>query len=465
MALTGTPYIPETITVHLGAPDSPAGNVTLPFIDYIKNVASSEIYPTWPENALRANIYAQISFALNRIYTEWYRSRGYDFDITNSTAFDQAFVPNRDIYDNISRLVDSLFNSYVRRQGSVEPYFTQYCNGTTVQCEGLSQWGTVPLAEQGLVPFEILTTYYGDDIELVRDAPVRSPTPSYPGELLRIGSSGGAVRSLQVRLNRISTDYPAIPKILPLDGVFGAETDAAVREFQRIFDLTEDGIVGPATWYRIAALYTAVKDLAELNSEGISFEELELQYPGVLRFGATGQDVRTVQYYLAVISKFYDSVPAVAINGTFDDATLAAVNAFQTQAGIPVDGIVGEQTWNAILDAYYGILASIDNLSQPVQLFPGVLLAQGSRGEYVSVLQEYLSYIADTFPEIPKLPVTGIFGSQTDNAVRAYQELVGLPVDGRVGLSTWNSIASTYDDLINGYNKREGQFPGQTLAE
>ncbi|MBQ8751826.1 MAG: SpoIID/LytB domain-containing protein, partial [Clostridia bacterium] len=215
MALTGTPYIPETITVHLGAPDSPAGNVTLPFIDYIKNVASSEIYPTWPENALRANIYAQISFALNRIYTEWYRSRGYDFDITNSTAFDQAFVPNRDIYDNISRLVDSLFNSYVRRQGSVEPYFTQYCNGTTVQCEGLSQWGTVPLAEQGLVPFEILTTYYGDDIELVRDAPVRSPSPSYPGEPLRIGSSGGAVRSLQVRLNRISTDYPAIPKILP----------------------------------------------------------------------------------------------------------------------------------------------------------------------------------------------------------------------------------------------------------
>lgn len=465
MPLTGIPYIPETITVHLGAPDSPAQNITVPFIDYIKNVASSEIYPTWPENALRANIYAQITFALNRIYTEYYRSRGYDFDITNSTAFDQAFVPNRDIYDNISRLVDSLFTSYVRRQGSVEPYFTQYCNGTTVQCEGLSQWGTVPLAESGLVPFEILTTYYGDDIELVRDAPVRSPTPSYPGEPLRIGSTGGAVRTLQVRLNRISSDYPAIPKITPLDGVFATETDAAVREFQRIFDLTEDGIVGPATWYRIAAIYTAVKDLAELSSEGISFEELEQQYPGVLRFGDVGPNVRTVQYYLAVISKFYDSVPGVAINGTFDEATLAAVNAFRTQAGIPVDGIVGEQTWNAILDAYFGILSSIDNLAQPVQLFPGVLLTQGSRGDYVAVLQEYLSYIADSFPEIPKVPVTGIFGSQTDGAVRAYQELFGLPVDGRVGLSTWNSIAGTYDDLLNGNNKREGQYPGQTLAE
>ena len=463
--MVGTPFIPENITVHLGPPNSSADNITLSFPDYIKNVASSEIYPTWPENALRANIYAQITFALNRIYTEWYRSQGYDFDITNSTAFDQAFVPNRDIYDNISRLVDNLFNSYVRRQGAVEPYFTQYCNGTTVTCDGLSQWGTVALAEQGLIPYEILQNYYGEDIDIVQNVPVGSNTPSYPGEPLRIGSSGGDVRTLQVRLNRISTDYPAIPKIYPIDGVFATETFEAVRTFQRIFGLAEDGIVGPATWYRIAFLYNAVKKLGELNSEGIALQELEQQYPGVLQFGATGNTVRVVQYYLALISAFYEVIPAVSINGIFDENTRAAVTAFQKQAGITADGIVGENTWNKILDAYYGILESIDNLSLPVQLFPGVLLSQGSRGEYVSVLQRYLSYISDTYKEIPKVPITGNFGTQTDEAVRAYQRLFGLPVDGRVGLSTWNNIAGTYDDLRNGFMKNEGQYPGYPLSQ
>ena len=464
MPLSGLPYIPETITVHLGPPNSSARNVTVPFIDYIKNVASSEIYPTWPENALRANIYAQITFALNRIYTEWYRSRGYDFDITNSTAYDQAYVPNRDIYDNISALADELFNTYVRKQGTVEPYFTQYCNGTTVTCNGLSQWGTVALAESGATPYEILTNYYGDDIDLVRDAPVRPLDQSYPGTPFRIGSSGRDVLLLQIRLNRISADYPAIPKIFPLDGVFGAETDAAVREFQRIFNLSEDGIVGPATWYRINAIYTAVKRLAELNSEGLTFDELGQQFPGPLRYGDTGIPVRIVQYYLAVIGQFYNTVNSPAINGTFDEATQDAVRAFQAASGLTVDGIVGDQTWNAILDAYYGILDSIDNLTLPVKLFPGTLLVQGSRGEYVSVLQEYLSYIADTFSEIPKLPVTGVFGTQTDRAVRAFQELFGLTPDGRVSPLTWNSIAGVYDDLQNGYRKQEGQYPGYALG-
>ena len=158
------PYIPETITVHLGRPDDPtARNVTVPFPDYIKNVASSEIYPTWPEAAIRANMYAQISFALNRIYTEWYRSQGYDFDITNSTAFDQAYVEGRDIFDNISKIADELFNDYLVRPGSVEPLFAQYCDGDRVQCDGLSQWGTVPLAEAGLSPYEILTEFYCPD--------------------------------------------------------------------------------------------------------------------------------------------------------------------------------------------------------------------------------------------------------------------------------------------------------------
>ena len=167
------PIIPEYITVHMGDPDEPARNVRVSFIEYIKNVASSELYPTWPESALRANILAEISYALNRIYTEWYRSKGYDFDITSSTRYDQKFIENREYFDSIVKIVDDIFNNYIVRQGFVEPLFAQYCDGIKVTCEGLSQWGTVDLAEQGKSPYEILQTYYGDNINIVRNAPFK----------------------------------------------------------------------------------------------------------------------------------------------------------------------------------------------------------------------------------------------------------------------------------------------------
>lgn len=184
-----TPSIPETITVHLGPPNSPADNVTLSFPDYIKNVASSEIFPTWPEAAIRANVYAQVTFALNRVFTEWYRSRGYPFDITSSTQYDQAFVYGRDVFNNISNIVDEIFNNYVVRRGTVEPLFTQFCNGTSVTCQGLSQWGTVTLANRGYTPYEMLQYYYGSDIEIVRNAPVEPFIGSYPGTPFGIGTS------------------------------------------------------------------------------------------------------------------------------------------------------------------------------------------------------------------------------------------------------------------------------------
>ena len=214
------PFIPNEITVHLGAPDADAPNVTVPFIDYIKNVASSELYPTWPENALRANIIAQVTFALNRIFTGYYRSRGYDFDITNSTTMDQAFVENRDIFENISNLVDELFNVYIKRDGSVEPIYALYCDGIQVQCDGMSQWGSEDLAEQGYTPFEILQYYYGDDIILNYNTPTQDIQDTYPGRVLRVGSVGNAVNVAQMWLNRISKNYPAIPKITELGGVY-----------------------------------------------------------------------------------------------------------------------------------------------------------------------------------------------------------------------------------------------------
>ena len=222
------PYIPQRITVHLGAPSSDAANVTVNFADYVKNVASSEIYPTWEEAALRANILAIVSFALNRVYTEFYRSRGYSFDITNSTAYDQFFVNGRSYFTNVARLVDELFDDYLRRPGFVEPLAAKFCNGTTVTCEGLSQWGSQNLARQGYDTVRILRSYYGN-VEIVNNAPIRGITTSYPGTPLRRGTTGPSVVIVQVELNRISQNYPAIPKIPLVDGIFGAQTEAAVR--------------------------------------------------------------------------------------------------------------------------------------------------------------------------------------------------------------------------------------------
>ena len=244
---TVLPYIPQRITVHLGTPNSDAENVTVSFPDYVKNVASSEIYPTWDESALRANILAIVSFALNRVYTEFYRSRGYPFDITNSTAFDQYFVNGRAIFENISQLVDELFNDYLRRPGFVEPLAAKFCNGTTVTCEGLSQWGSENLAQQGYNSTEIIQTYYGD-VEIVNNAPIRGYTASYPGTPLRRGTTGPSVVTVQTELNRISQSYPAIPKVNPVDGIFGARTEAAVRKFQKDRKIVVDGIVGSITW-------------------------------------------------------------------------------------------------------------------------------------------------------------------------------------------------------------------------
>ena len=222
--LTGTPFIPETITVHLGFPDSEAPDVTVGFASYVKNVASSEIYPTWPESALRANIYAIVSFALNRIYTEWYRSRGYSFDITATTQFDQKFINGREYFENISYLADELFNDYVRRQGRVEPLFTAFCNGTTTTCAGLSQWGTVALANRGYTPYEILQYYYGDDIDIVKNAPVQTAMPSFPDKELKNGSVFAATDLVPL----LTVDYQEATGTTQLTA--GASADTFVRK-------------------------------------------------------------------------------------------------------------------------------------------------------------------------------------------------------------------------------------------
>ena len=351
--------IPDPITVHLGTPSSNAPNVQVSFPEYVKNVASSEIYPTWPEASLTANIYAIITFALNRIYTEWYRSRGYNFDITNSTAYDQYFVQGRPIYDSISRIVDRIFNEYVRRKGHKAPYFTSFCNGTTATCQGLSQWGTVTLANQGLTPIQILRSYYPSDIEIAETDIVTGILSSYPGTPLRVGSTGLDVQTIQTYLNRIRRNYPAIPAKTDEAGVFQDSTRAAVTKFQSVFNLTPDGIVGKSTWYKISSLYTAVTRLAELDSEGGSLGIGTVPPSSILRQGSSGPDVITLQYLLDFISEYYPEIPGLAQDGIFGSGTRQSVIAFQQAMGLNADGVVGPLTWKALYDTYQGILQNV----------------------------------------------------------------------------------------------------------
>ena len=351
---TVLPYIPQQITVHLGSPNSDAENVTVSFSDYVKNVASSEIYPTWDESALRANILAIVSFALNRVYTEFYRSRGYDYDITNSTAFDQYFVKGRSFFDNVSRLVDELFNDYLRRPGFVEPLAAKFCNGTTVTCEGLSQWGSQYLAEQGYNSTEILENYYGD-VEIVSNAPIQGITTSYPGTPLRRGTTGPSVVTIQTALNRISQSYPAIPKIPAVDGIFGSRTEAAVRKFQEVFNLAPDGIVGPSTWYALVRIFVAVTRLAELRSEGQRFYANSWATTDPIEQGDRGIKVEHLQYILSVLSAYIPEIPPLTIDGIFGNATRSAVIAAQRRFGLPQTGIVDFTTWDEIYDQFSGI--------------------------------------------------------------------------------------------------------------
>lgn len=350
------PYVPEYVRVNLGAPGTDSTIVTVPFVDYIKNVASSELYPDWPEEALRANIYAIISFTLNRIFTEWYPSRGYNFDITNTTQYDQAFVDGRNYFDNISMIVDEIFNDYVRVPGQIAPLFTQYCDGVRTTCEGLSQWGTVDLAEQGMSAFEILQYYYGDNIEIVENTPILNVGESYPGTPLRLGDEVLSVRNMQILLNRIRTTYSAIPPIPEENGVFDEYTEAAVKAFQRIFNLTQDGIVGKATWYSIERIFISLRKLAELNSLGLDYSYIYDQFEYSLSPGSVGFMVELMQFFLSYIANFNEYITPIEMTGTFDEYTEQAVRDFQTFYGLPVTGTIDAATSEEIYNVYLGAL-------------------------------------------------------------------------------------------------------------
>ncbi|MBQ9941003.1 MAG: peptidoglycan-binding protein [Clostridia bacterium] len=456
------PFIPEYITVHLGRPSNTAAkNVTVRFPDYIKNVCCSEIYPTWPEAALRANIYAQISLALNRVFTEWYRSRGYDYDITNSTAYDQYFVPGRNIYENINNIVNDIFNIYIRKPGRVEPFYAEYCNGTTATCPGMSQWGSYELAKGGATARQILNNYYGD-IELVETNDIRGTEESYPGTPLREGSRGEAVRTLQLQLVRIAVNYPTIP-LITADGVFGPDTTQAVKKFQQIFNLTPDGIVGKGTWYQISRIYVGVKKLAELTSEGEREDYGIKEYPGTpLKVGSQGTEVVELQYYLSIIAQYNENISPLPIDGRYGATTAQAVRNFQKEYVIPVDGVVGMVTWNKIIDIYGGIMENVDvpGTGLGSRNFPGTPVSYGQAGTNVRYIQRILNEISKTYTSIPSVTVDGEFGPSTQRAVIRFQQQFGLSADGVVGRNTWNELNRVYNQINNNSSLNIRNYPG-----
>ncbi len=450
-------YIPEYITVHLGVPSAFAQNVTVRFVDYIKNVASHEIYPTWPEESLRANIYAQITFALNRVYTEWYVSRGYSFQITNSTAYDQYFVPGGNVFENISKIVDSIFNEYFSIVSSRAPYFTQYCNGTTSRCNGLSQWGTVDLANSGRNAFEMLQYYYGNDKILKRTPIVAGLVESYPGSAIRINDRNSNVTIIQQQLNRISQNYPAIPKLIPVDGIFGPNTEASVKVFQRVFNLVQDGIVGRATWYRLSAIYTAVKRLAELDQEIEEYmiiEEFDASFDGEyplegLKYGSKGGKVRELQVYLSTLAEAY-GFKKNTITGIFDYKTLETLMEFEKAFNLAPLKSIDRRLWNILYCAYLDLteLYSVEDLTR----YPGYVLRKNFSNKDVRRLKTMLRKISTLYKEIPEVNVDSDFDGRTQDTVLRFQKTFGLVQDGEVDINTWRNIVFVYLELDSGRN-------------
>lgn len=436
------PTIPTEIVVHLGKPDEAARNISLPFIDYIKNVASNEIYPTWPDSAIEANILAEISFALNRIYNEWYPSKGYTFDITSLPSYDQTFVEDKQIFDKISRKVDEIFNNYIYRKGQIQPLNAIYCDGRNTTCDGLSQWGSVSLAKQNKTPIEILRYYYGNDVEIFENAPTGELIGTYPGYPIKLGNAGDKVKVIQRELNRISNNYPAIPKIPKINGVFGVYTENSVKKFQEIFNLNQTGIVDYATWYKIKYIYNAVKHVNDIYSEGIIEKEAIFDYGNKLKYSDTGLGVKVLHYVLQVISYFDDDLPSLRVNGVYNDDTKTMVLNFQNKYNLEATGEVDATTWNKIIEVYEKTIKSIPEEYREYEdeLFQGRVLALGMDGEDVKIIQRYLLKICQKFKNIPGVRVSGIFDDIMEKSVMKIQSLSSEPITGVIDPVTWYSI-------------------------
>ena len=359
------------------------------------------------------------------------------------------------------RLTDDIFNTYLRKTGTVNPYYSEYCDGKSVTCPGLKQWGTVTLVKQGKTPLQILKYYYGSNIEIVRTNNIQAIPQSYPGSPLRQGDSGTAVFTLQRQLNRIAKDYPFFGK-LTVDGVFGPRMVSTVKTFQRQFNLTADGVVGRQTWYKISYIYVSVKDLAELTSEGETSSGTlsDGSWGGTaLRTGSTGSAVEQVQFWLNTLAQYESAIPSLAVDGRYGASTASAVRAFQRRYGLTVDGVVGRETWNAI----YNEFRSIQSDNGTPNAYPGTALREGASGQNVRLVQFWLKIAHTVYSRLNDLTVDGTFGAATTAAVKRFQTYFGLTSDGVVGRTTWNKLYEVYNDIANRLlspSLRPGEYPG-----
>ena len=433
------PVVPNNIVVHLGSPSSNSRNITVPFTSYISNVAASELYPTWPQNALIANIYAIISFTMNRIYNEWYRSKGYNFDITSSPAYDQTYTENRSTYENINNIVQEIFNNYVVKGKGIEPYFTSYCDGRKLICNGLSQWGSVTLANQGKTPLEILKNYYGNDISIKYDAEVGDGTIGYPGYDIELGSFGNPVLAIERDLKRIRNNYPAIPEIPSSPGIYTNDLANAVKKFQEIFNLPVTGVVNKATWYKIKYIYNSVKKLGDLYSEGITEEEATFLYNDKLALGNSGIDVEYIHYFLDALAFLDPDIPRLKTNSIYSENTVTMVKAFQKKYGLPVTGDFTYSDWKVLKEEYEKILSFVpDKYKYYVnELYPNNFLMKGMSGDDIKRYQRLLLKICRFDKSIPGVRVNGIFDDLTDRSVRKLQNDYGFEINGIVGPLLW----------------------------
>lgn len=433
------PVVPNNIVVHLGSPSSNSRNITVPFTSYISNVAASELYPTWPQNALIANIYAIISFTMNRIYNEWYRSKGYNFDITSSPAYDQTYTENRSTYENINNIVQEIFNNYVVKGKGIEPYFTSYCDGRKLICNGLSQWGSVTLANQGKTPLEILKNYYGNDISIKYDAEVGDGTIGYPGYDIELGSFGNPVLAIERDLKRIRNNYPAIPEIPSSPGIYTNDLANAVKKFQEIFNLPVTGVVNKATWYKIKYIYNSVKKLGNLYSEGITEEEATFLYNDKLTLGNSGIDVEYIHYFLDALAFLDPDIPRLKTNSIYSENTVTMVKAFQKKYGLPVTGDFTYSDWKVLKEEYEKILSFVPDKNKDYvnELYPNNFLMKGMSGDDIKRYQRLLLKICRFDKSIPGVRVNGIFDDLTDRSVRKLQNDYGFEINGIVGPLLW----------------------------
>ena len=411
---------------------------------------------------MRANIHCQISLALNRIYTEWYPSRGYSFNITNSTSYDQYYVHGRTVFDVMVRHDGRHLQYLSPEDRNGQPLLLRILRRQVRHLSGPEAVGHGHAGQQqGKTPLQILKYYYGSNIEIVRTNNIQAIPQSYPGSPLRQGDSGTAVFTLQRQLNRIAKDYPFFGK-LTVDGVFGPRMVSTVKTFQRQFNLTADGVVGRQTWYKISYIYVSVKDLAELTSEGETSSGTlsDGSWGGTaLRTGSTGSAVEQVQFWLNTLAQYESALPSLAVDGRYGAATASAVRAFQRRYGLTVDGVVGRETWNAI----YNEFRSIQSDNGTPNAYPGTALREGASGQNVRLVQFWLKIAHTVYSRLNDLTVDGKFGAATTAAVKRFQTYFGLTSDGVVGRTTWNKLYEVYNDIANkllSSSLRPGEYPG-----